>query len=91
MDIIHNILEDPEYLALDSQRQLSVLITIHEILEYHYKRLHAVEEKNNIKLKLFFLIKKIIKKLQIKLVYYTYLNILTLIISITSPIFDCPY
>ena len=50
MDIIHNILEDPEYLALDSQRQLSVLITIHEILEYHYKRLHAVEEKNNIKL-----------------------------------------
>ena len=50
MDIIHNILEDPEYLALDSQRQLSVLIAIYEILEYHYKRLHTVDKKNNIKL-----------------------------------------
>ena len=50
MDIIHNILEDPEYLALDSQRQLSVLITIYEILEYHYKRLHTVDKINNIKL-----------------------------------------
>ena len=49
MDIIHNILQDPEYLALDSQRQLSVLITIYEILESHYKRLHTVDERNNIK------------------------------------------
>jgi hypothetical protein len=45
MDIIHNILEDPEYLALDSQRQLRVLITVYEILESHYKRLHTVEQK----------------------------------------------
>ena len=49
MDIIHNILQDPEYLALDSQRQLSVLITIYEILESHYKRLHTVDERNSIK------------------------------------------
>lgn len=37
MDIIHSILGDPEFLALDARQQLHVLIMIHQMLESHLK------------------------------------------------------
>lgn len=37
MNIIQSILVDPEFLALDSRKQLHVLIMIYQMLESHYK------------------------------------------------------
>ena len=37
MDVIQSILKDPEFLALDSQQQLQVLIIIHDMLAVFYK------------------------------------------------------
>jgi hypothetical protein len=37
MNIIQNVLNDPEFLALSSRQQLHVLISIYNIIEGHYK------------------------------------------------------
>ena len=39
MEIIQRILEDPEFMALKSQKQLRLLIVIYSILESHLKKL----------------------------------------------------
>ena len=37
MDVLQSILKDPEFLALDSQQQLQVLIIVHDMLAVFYK------------------------------------------------------
>ncbi len=37
MTIIQSILNDPEFLALNTHEQLRILITIYDMLERHYK------------------------------------------------------
>ena len=36
MDIIQNIISDPEFLALDPNRQLRVLIMVYNLLDKHF-------------------------------------------------------
>jgi hypothetical protein len=45
MDIIQSILNDPEFLALNSKQQLHVLIIIYDALEAHYKKQGFADKK----------------------------------------------
>ncbi len=38
-EILQSILSDPEFLALDSQQQLQVLLIIYDMLADHYKKM----------------------------------------------------
>ena len=40
MKILQTILEDPEFLALSSQKQLVILIEVYDILYEHFKNKH---------------------------------------------------
>jgi len=43
-EILQSILSDPEFLALDSQQQLQVLLTIYDMLVNHYKKMTAMKD-----------------------------------------------
>jgi len=38
-ELLQSILGDPEFLAIDTPRQLRVLLAIYDILENHYKKM----------------------------------------------------
>ncbi len=43
-EILQSILSDPEFLSLDSQQQLQVLLTIYEMLADHYKKMTDMKD-----------------------------------------------
>ena len=38
MDILYGILNDPEFMSLGKKQQLSILITIYNMVENHFKK-----------------------------------------------------
>jgi hypothetical protein len=43
--ILQNVLTDPEFLQLNKQQQLGVLIATYQLLEQHYKKNHNYTNK----------------------------------------------
>ncbi len=43
-ELLQSILSDPEFLSLDSQQQLQVLLTIYEMLADHYNKMANMKD-----------------------------------------------
>ena len=54
MDVLQSILKDPEFLALDSQQQLQVLIIVHDMLAVFYKSRFFLKKKIKIRISLMY-------------------------------------
>jgi len=46
LQILQSVLDDPEFLALDKQKQLGILIATYQLLLNHYNREQDAKDRN---------------------------------------------